>query len=101
MRGTSKRLHRSQRTSLEARDGILSLSAEMRRRVYNYIRGCGDLGACDHEISLALSMPLQTVNPRRGELVTAGLVVNSGRRRATLAGRSAIVWVAAAFSGAA
>jgi hypothetical protein len=95
MRGTTlpKRLHRSQRTSLEARDGILSLSAEMRRRVYNYIRGCGNLGSTDEEISTALGMQLQTVNPRRGELVNAGLVVKSDKRRATLAGRSAIVWV--------
>jgi hypothetical protein len=88
-------------TSLEARDSIRMSSNDMRKRVLAAIEARGRHGATDHELAAQIPMQLQTVNPRRGELVTAGLVVNSGRRRATLAGRSAIVWVAAAFSGAA
>jgi hypothetical protein len=39
-----------------------------------------------------LQMQGSTQRPRRVELVRAGLVVDSGLRRRTFAGRSAVVW---------
>jgi hypothetical protein len=49
-------------------------------------------GLTDHELSEATGKYLYTVAPRRGELLMAGWVENSGRRRLTPHGRHAIVW---------
>lgn len=63
-----------------------------RRRVLDHLAVCGDDGATDEEISMALSMRLYTAAPRRNELVTEGWVVDSGRRRPTTTGSAAAVW---------
>lgn len=64
-----------------------------RRRVLDHLASTGDTGATDEEISIALEMRLYTAAPRRTELVSAGWVEDSGRRRPTTTGSPAAVWV--------
>lgn len=60
----------------------------------NWVLFCQQgIGATDDEIERLLDMRHQTVSARRRELVLAGLVVDSGRTRATRSGRQATVWV--------
>ncbi len=66
-----------------------------RERVRAFIASRGPEGATDDEGEAALAMRPQSYTPRRRELVKLGLVVDSGRRRATASGRPAAVWVAA------
>lgn len=68
------------------------------RAVRSYIVSRGLEGATDEQIIEAvtfLGFAVNTIRPRRVELVRAGVVVDSGRVRATRSGRDAIVWVAA------
>jgi len=53
----------------------------------------------DDELTVALGIGISSVNARRRELVLKNVVTDSGRRRPTRTGRTAIVWVARA-SGA-
>jgi hypothetical protein len=62
--------------------------------VYGAIKDRIMTGATDEEICDIAGLPGNTVRPRRGELVLAGLVKASGRTRATRSGRQAVVWVA-------
>jgi len=50
-------------------------------------------GLTDDELAISLGIPLNSTNKRRGELRDRGLVWDSGRRRQTRTGSSAIVWV--------
>jgi DNA-binding NarL/FixJ family response regulator len=75
-------------TSRDAHASLPNLS-ELQRRVLDAI---GD-GASDEEIVLRSHLRANTVRPRRVELVKAGLVRDSGQRRAGSSGRSAIVWI--------
>ena len=52
-------------------------------------------GWADEQAQNALGMNPSSQRPRRVELVQAGLVKDSGQRRATSSGRTAVVWVAA------
>lgn len=51
-------------------------------------------GLTDHELSELTGWRLNSMNKRRGELRDAGLVVDTGRRRRTPSGSTAIVWAA-------
>lgn len=53
-------------------------------------------GLTDQELSLAANRPKDSIAPRRVNLMHKGFVVDSGKRRATRSGHSAIVWVATA-----
>lgn len=67
------------------------------RAVRSFIASRGSMGATDEEIIeavLPLGFAVNTIRPRRVELVRAGVVRNSGRERETRSGRDAIVWVA-------
>lgn len=86
--------HEDPPTSIEAANRIESSANALRARVLEYLRARGQAGATDCEMQAALQMRHQTQTPRRRELVLAGLVVDSGRKRATDSGRSATVWVA-------
>lgn len=68
----------------------------LRDRVLAFLATCGADGATDEEGETALKMKPQTYTPRRGELVKAGLVVDTGRRRSTTSGRPAAVWTVTA-----
>jgi hypothetical protein len=62
--------------------------------VRDWIRACDVTGCTDEEGYTALGMNPSTYRPRRIDLVDKyGVVVDSGRRRLTASGRSAVVWV--------
>jgi hypothetical protein len=79
-------------TPVAAAEEIKPEMPELRRRVLLFIRSCGDAGCTDSECQEALEMNPSTQRPRRVELVTAGLVVDSGATRSTPSGRKAVVW---------
>jgi len=60
-----------------------------RSLVLAYLRGHP---ATDEQIQFALRMPGNTERPRRKELVAAGLVRDSRRKRETKSGALATVW---------
>lgn len=67
------------------------------RLVRSFIVSCGEHGATDEEIIrevMRAGYAMNTIRPRRVELVRAGVVADSGHLRETAAGRWAIVWVA-------
>lgn len=64
----------------------------LRSAVLDAIKAHG--GLTDEEVQDTLVMQGSTQRPRRIELVAAGLVVDSGRTRATRSGRQAVVWEA-------
>lgn len=81
-------------TSDAAARWVAPFTGTMRERVYAYIAACGSNGATDDEGETALGIRPQSYTPRRGELVNAGRVVDSGRRRPTASGSPAAVWIA-------
>ena len=95
--------------AFEAPDALLDRPAwerwlnRLRRRsvartYYQQVQSLGvtleDSPPLDEEIADYLKMSPSTARPRRIELVNAGLVVASDRRRPTRSGRMATVWVA-------
>lgn len=88
-------------TSRAAAEDIKPKAETLRARVYWFIQSRGTVGATDDEVQRHLPMDPSTQRPRRVELVNAGLVVDSGRRRPTASGKQAAVWVAAEFKGGA
>jgi hypothetical protein len=77
-------------TSREAAAEVMPRTGTQRREVLDYVTRRESLGATDAEIQAALYMSGNTERPRRIELVAAGFVHDSGRRRG-----GAIVWVRA------
>lgn len=65
----------------------------MREQVFACIAG-SLYGMTDDEVEVALDMRHQTASARRRELVKAGRVRDTGRRRNTRSGRPATVWEA-------
>jgi hypothetical protein len=65
----------------------------LRDQVFNFILRSGAAGLTDEEISAGLHVNGDVLRPRRNELVLIGHVVNSGCRRTTQRGRTAIVWL--------
>lgn len=66
-----------------------------RARILELVQSRGARGCTDDEGEDLLGIFAQTYTPRRGELVSRGLVVPTARRRLTRQGCKAIVWVAA------
>lgn len=81
-------------TSFDAAVEIAPHTSTLRRKVLAFIRERGAEGATDEEVQEALGMAANTQRPRRVELVLMDQVVDTGRRRKTRSGRSAIVWEA-------
>ena len=79
-------------TSLRAAEAIAEGAPSLRRRVLRLIEA-SVTGMTDEEIQEFLDMNPSTERPRRVELVDAGLVMDSGRRRNTRSGRKAVVWI--------
>ena len=77
-------------TSREAAISVLESATTLRARVYRAIRDWGEL--TDEEIQGICRMNPSTQRPRRIELVERGIVRDSGKRRATKSGRSAVLW---------
>ncbi len=81
-------------TSLAAKRSITAGTTKtLRRTVFDFILKRGVVGATLAEIVADLDMPIQTATPRRHELGEKGLVIDSGTRRMTPSGRTAIVWI--------
>jgi hypothetical protein len=81
-------------TSRAAADSLSPrITAACRRRVYTAIKERGARGATDQELQAVLRLKVNVETPRRWELVNAGLVKDSGKRRKTPSGRTAAVWV--------
>jgi hypothetical protein len=83
-------------TSRQAAVAIRPAAGTQRGRVLAYVESCGLVGATDEEIADGLYMNPSSVRPRRGELLEAGLIRDSGKTRPTKAGLQATVWTAAA-----
>jgi len=75
-------------------------AGRLERRVREALRDAGPRGLTDAEIEEVTGLCGNTARPRRVRLVETGLVVDSGRRRPTPSGRSAVVWIARQFAGA-
>ncbi len=80
-------------TQVEAAAAVEPRTGTQRARVLAAIRTAGGDGLTDEEISARLGLSLNSARPRRLELVTARLVVASGRTRPTLGGGHATVWI--------
>jgi hypothetical protein len=87
-------------TSEAAAVETLPRSGTQRDRVWQVIRAAGPVGRTDQEIGSLLGLAENSVRPRRLELVDPPrddmprLVIDSGQRRQTPAGKQAVVWVA-------
>ncbi len=68
------------------------------RRILNFIRKRGAHGATDDEGERELRIIAQTYTPQRRKLAQDGLIFDSGKRRKTLRGCPAAVWIAAKFT---
>jgi hypothetical protein len=68
-----------------------------KRHCYYAICGARWKGLTDEELAFRTGFRINSANKRRGELMKAGLVVDSGRRRLTTSGSEAIVWVAVEY----
>lgn len=80
-------------TSDRAAEMIEQHAPTLRERILATIRERGPIGLTDDEGETILGIIAQTYTPRRGELVRAGKVRDSGERRPTSSGRPAAVWV--------
>ena len=85
---------RTARTRGEAAAAIEPLSQRLRREVYEAISGAGAQGRTDEEIERVTGLKGSTVRPRRVELVTLGLIKDSGFLRRSRGGRNCVVWMA-------
>lgn len=81
-------------TSRSAARQIESQAESLRGKVYRFLKECPHYGATDEELQSILNMEANTQRPRRVELVDKGLVYDSGKKRKTKSGRSAVVWCA-------
>ncbi len=79
--------------SREAAELIEPDAASLRGVVLAHIRQCGETGATDDEMQIALKMNPSTQRPRRIELWEADLIEKSGHTRPTKSGRNAAVWI--------
>lgn len=66
--------------------------ARMKALVFAFLVGRGPDGATDQEMQLGLGLHANSQAPRRVELQREGVVVNTGKRRKTTSGHTAIVW---------
>ena len=83
-------------TQVKAAERVAPRMFTQRARVLSIIREYSQFevnpGITDEAIADALCMSLNSVRPRRLELLEAGWVKDSGRTRKTRSGSDAIVW---------
>ena len=84
---------RHSETSKEAAIKAEPASGTQRRRVLEELRK-HPAGLTDEQMQALLGMNPSTQRPRRVELEKSGQVIDSGIKRPTQSGRSAVVWVA-------
>jgi hypothetical protein len=81
-------------TSQMAAHSVENTAATQRQEVLLFIQARGAQGATDEEIRDTMGIIMNSVLPRRGELVKMGSVVDSGEVRKTKQNRWATVWKA-------
>lgn len=81
-------------TSVAAAEALQPDARTLREDVLRAIRAAGPWGLTADEAAARLRLTPFTARPRCTELHTAGLIVDSGVRRANASGRRAIVWIA-------
>lgn len=86
-------------TSHDAAHSVKDHTPTLRERVYKTMWVSGKWGRTDEELAEILGLDLNTARPRRWELEREGKIVDSGMRRKTRSGRSAIVWTLAERQG--
>jgi len=86
--------HSGPETSQIAAEAMKPHAETLRRKVLDLLRSVWPDGLTDEEIQDRLNMSGDTQRPRRWELVAVREVLDSGQRRRTRSGHSAIVWVA-------
>lgn len=80
-------------TSAAAAARIQPAASTLRAQVLEELRRHLEVGGLtDEQLQANLGMGANTERPRRIELVRAGWVKDSGRRRLTQSGREAVVW---------
>jgi transcription initiation factor IIE alpha subunit len=82
-------------TSRLASAKIAPTAHTLRQAVLRCLVSAGLDGLTDEEMQDRIPMQPSTQRPRRVELVRSGHVIDSGRKRETRSGRSAVVWVIA------
>ena len=88
---------RKSETSRAAAQAITPGVRAMAAQVLEHITRCGTAGATDQEIAAAIDMLSDTARARRVGLRDAGLVIDSGQRRASPNGRPSTVWIVPHF----
>lgn len=78
-------------TSAQAARELEPSVARLRGMVLDAFRGAGVAGLTADEVAGRLRLSVLAVRPRVSELRKAGLVIDTGRRRANRSGRSAMV----------
>ncbi len=81
-------------TSEVSAERIAPKASALRLQVLAVIVAAGPTGLTDDEGERLSAIKVQTYTPRRGELAKAGFIERSDRKRLTLSGCPAAVWVA-------
>ena len=88
------RYHRAgPETEREAAESVADITGRHRREVLRLLAQAGSDGLTDDEGGALMGGDRLKFGRRRNEVAMKGLVVDSGRRRLTPAGRRAVVWV--------
>lgn len=88
--------HRNVETSIAASIALAPRLGRLQRLAEAAIREAGADGLTTDELAAWLEMDRWSIQPRTSELRRKGLVRDSGRRRPSATGKSAIVWVVVA-----
>jgi len=79
-------------TSHLAAEGAHRTAHAFREECYRALMVAGPAGLTDFELADRVGRQQTSAGKRRGELVTRGVVEDSGQRRRTPSGSTAIVW---------
>lgn len=79
-------------TSQQAASGNREIRGAQRTKVFQYLESVGQTGATDYEIGADVGILRTSAGKRRKELCDLGYVEDSGTRRYTDSGSTAIVW---------
>lgn len=83
-------------TSAVAARRVAPFASAQRERIFAAIQAAGPRGMTDAETEALLGVRTSTLTPRRGELVSAGRIIDSAARRPTPSGAPATVWIVVA-----
>ena len=87
--------HRNVDTSVAAAIALTPKLGRLQRLAQSAIGEAGPRGLTADELAMWLSTDRWSIQPRTSELRRKGLIRDSGQRRSNVAGKLAIVWIAA------